>query len=217
MINYHPSDDTLARLASGTLEAGPALVVQTHISTCPQCKAGVLRFEAVGGALLEDLPPEPMRGDAFQIALALIENPPEPRGTAARPASQRSKPANGPIQLPASLQNCEIGKWRWLAPGIRRSRVSVPSSPKADVALYRIGPNRSLVEHGHVGIEYTHVLAGSFSVGNNRYFPGDLVEADSAVEHQPRVGPEGECICLAAVQGKMRLRGMFAWLAQPFV
>ena len=217
MINHHPSDETLARLAAGTLEAGPALVVQTHISTCRQCEAGVLKFEAVGGALLEDLQPEPMKTDAFQIALARIETFPEPPATVTIPAARRSEPANGPIQLPASLQNCEIGKWRWLAPGIRRSRVGLPGSPNADVALYRIGANRSLIEHGHVGIEYTHVLSGSFSVGHNQYFPGDLVEADSAVEHQPRVGPEGECICLAAVQGQMRLRGMFAWLAQPFV
>ena len=50
MISHHPSDDSLAHYAAGNLGAGPRLVLATHLSGCPQCRARVRSFEAVGGA-----------------------------------------------------------------------------------------------------------------------------------------------------------------------
>ena len=53
MIAHHPSDLTLARLAAGTLGAGPRLVVATHLSGCSQCRGRLQSFETVGGAMLD--------------------------------------------------------------------------------------------------------------------------------------------------------------------
>ena len=214
MIRHHPADETLARHAAGTLETGPALVVATHVAGCPRCRELAGRFEAVGGALLMRLSPASMKDDALRATLARLD---EPAAAIPKAVVQKPAPSNGPIELPDLLNHCEIGKWRWLGPGIRRSRITIPGAPLADVALYRIGANRSLPHHGHAGTEYTQVLSGSFLDGDERYAPGELAEADGAVDHQPRVGPEGECICLAAVEGTMRLHGFFGRLMQPFV
>ena len=56
MIAHHPSDLTLARLAGGSLGAGPQLVVATHLSGCSQCRGRMMSFEAVGGAMLDGAP-----------------------------------------------------------------------------------------------------------------------------------------------------------------
>ena len=42
-----------------------------------------------------------------------------------------------------------------------------------------------------------------------------LVEADAETEHQPVVDADGECICLAAVEGRLRLGGFLGRLLQP--
>jgi putative transcriptional regulator len=45
------------------------------------------------------------------------------------------------------------------------------------------------------------VLTGSFSDSLGQYRAGDRVEMDDEVDHQPVVDRDGECICLAAVEG----------------
>jgi putative transcriptional regulator len=214
MINFHPSDESLARLAAGSLEAGPSVVVRTHLGLCRQCAKAVARFEAVGGTLLDEIEPAELGSHAFAQTLALLESQQE----AKRPArSVKPAPPNGPIELPPALQELDIGRWRWLAPGVRRSRVTIPYAPEADLVLYRIGPGRRLPHHGHAGAEYTQVLSGSFADHAGSYVPGDLIELDGSVDHQPQVGPEGECICLAAVEGRMLPHGAIGWLLRPFV
>lgn len=210
-IRHHPSAETLLRYVAGTLPAGPTIVVATHLAACPACRSNVADLEAAGGVLLENLTPAPLAPDALATILARIDQPPEPiRRTQAAPLP-------GPADLPASLHAFARRPWRWLGPGIRCSRVVVPRDPRANVMLYRIGPNRRLPEHGHTGTEFTQVLSGSFSDARGRYFPGDLVEADGETEHQPVVDADGECLCLAALEGRMVLLGFVGRLLQTFV
>ena len=54
MINHHPSDETLLRQASGTLEAGPRIVVAVHIGGCRACAERIAQFEAAGGLFLDN-------------------------------------------------------------------------------------------------------------------------------------------------------------------
>lgn len=214
-ISHHPSDETIARYAAGRLDAASAIVIAVHFAGCPRCRADVRRFEAVGGALLEDLAPAPLRAEALAEVLARID-------TDGKPASGRGSrteavaPVLDGVELPRELAGCRIGPWRWMGPGFRLSRVRVPDDPDANLILMRIGANRRMPEHGHTGLELTQVLRGSYSDSNGRYGAGDLAEEDSESEHQPMVDPEGECICLAAVEGKMRLSGV-ARLLQPLI
>ncbi|GLK84092.1 ChrR family anti-sigma-E factor [Ancylobacter defluvii] len=223
-IRHHATDETLMRYAAGQLPAGPAMVVATHLAGCPVCRARVAGFEAVGGALLEVTEPVPMAPDAFAAALRVIDAeetaPAIAPLTAAPPSLARRRVPGmlpGGIPLPEPLRACEIGPWRWIGFGVRASAVKLPHDPSARLTLLRVGPGRKLPEHGHFGTEFTQVLVGSFIDGYGRYLPGDLSEMDSQVEHQPVVDPDGECICLAALEGGMRLTGFLGRLIQPFV
>ena len=215
---HHPSDETLLRVAAGNLPAGPSVVVRAHMDGCAICRARLTTFEAVGGALLQQLPPVPLRADSLERALARVDSEVSSDENSNERRPRRSSASNArDIVLPRSLQSYTIGPWRWLGPGIRRSRIALPESPDANVMLLRIGANRKLPEHGHTGTEFTLVIAGSYSDAAGRYLPGDLTEADASVEHQPVVDPDGECICLAATEGQMRLVGFFGRLMQPFI
>ncbi|WP_245454302.1 ChrR family anti-sigma-E factor [Aquabacter cavernae] len=224
-ISHHITDATLLRYATGRLPAGPALVVSVHLEGCPACRAKVAAFEAVGGALLDEAPPELMAPDALARLLARIDGdaPAEPQPLRKRPA--RKRPVNkrplpdfpGDLRVPSALRACEVGPWRWMGPGMRMSRVDIPGAPGSGAILLRIGPGRSLPEHGHGALELTQVLSGSFSDEMGRYQPGDVSETDEDVDHTPVVDGDGECICLVALEGGMLFRGLMGRLIQPFV
>lgn len=213
MINHHPSDETLLRYANGSLESGPRIVVAVHVGGCAACAGRIGEFEAVGGSLLHDIEPDEMEAGALDKVMAVIDADESGR-TAATPRLPR---ADIGIRLPQVLDDCGIGPWRWIGPGVRWSRVTLPDDNSANVMLLKVVAGRKLPEHTHAGYEYTHVLKGSFSDARGRYGPGDLDEADDDVQHQPIVDRDGECICIAALEGQMKLRGFFGRLIQPLL
>jgi putative transcriptional regulator len=212
-INHHPSDETLLRLAAGTLGAGPALVVSVHLEGCALCRERVAKFEAAGGAILEEMPPAPLAADLFGRTVQRLEAIPS---TPVREPAPKKQPALG-IELPLAMRHCEVGPWRWLGPGFHWSKVKLAESPEAKIMLLKGRAGLHLPAHGHTGLEFMQVLSGSLSDERGRYFPGDLDEADDAVDHRPVVGSESDCICLAALEGDTRLHGMLGRLLRPLV
>ena len=57
MIRHHPSEATLVGYAAGALWEAAKPVVAAHLARCPDCRAKLELAEAVGGLLLEGLPP----------------------------------------------------------------------------------------------------------------------------------------------------------------
>ena len=208
MISHHPSDLTLAHLAAGTLGAGPQLVVATHLSGCPQCRRGLRSFWAVGGAMLDEAPPTRLSPDAFAQALARLHET-DPRAEAA--------PRVLHPDLPPPLNGYEIGPWRVVGRRFRWRRLTLPESPDANVIMLKVGAGQPVPHHGHSGTEYTQVLSGSFTDSLGQYRAGDCIEMDEEVSHQPVVDRDGECICLAAVEGRLRLSGWIGRLIQPLI
>ena len=212
-VRHHPSDETLLRLAAGTLGAGPALVVSVHLDGCSRCRETHGRFEAVGGAILDEMPPAPLAADLFARTLERLEVGSSAPATEPRP---RGQPALG-LELPQAMRHCEVGPWRWLGPGFRWSKVKIAGSPDAKVMLLKGRARLHLPAHGHTGLEFTQVLSGSLSDQRGRYLPGDLDEADDEVVHRLIVGEESDCICLAALEGDTVLHGLLGRLLRPIV
>ena len=199
------------RYAAGTLGQGPALVVGVHACLSPQTRARAQIFEAIGGAMVESLDPSSMKPDAFAKVIRRIEEP-SPAALRAAPGLTELVPG---LAVPEPLRRYEIWPWRFLAPGLKVSRVKMGAEEKSTVLLLRAAPGTYLPEHGHGGQEYICVLKGSFSDQTGRYGPGDLAEADDALDHKPRVDSENECICLAAIEGGLRLHSLVGRLLQP--
>lgn len=210
--NHHATDETLMRFAAGTLAAGPAIVVEAHLAQCTACRARVGEYQALGGALLEDTPPTSLSATALSDLLALIEAEEVVDAPATRPLAPLE--IDG-VVLPESLRGCDIGRWRWIGPGMKMSRVEVPHDPDANLILLKVGPGRALPDHGHVGTEFTFIVSGSYTDRFGTFRPGDLAEMDEDVEHQPIVDQNDECVCLASMEGKMRFKGMIGRMLQP--
>lgn len=204
-IQFHPSDETLARYAAGTLPAGVAVVIASHVEGCACCQKAVRAFEAVAGSLLDREVDTGLSDDLLARTLTALDREPPRDRTALRKAILASPRRPDGIILPRALDRCDATPWRWIAPGIHLSRVSVPDAPDANVILLKVAPNKIMPEHGHSGTEYTQVLTGTLIDGDIHMQPGDLIEAGHEIEHQPVAGPESVCISLAAVEGKLQV------------
>lgn len=210
-IKHHPSDLTLIEYATGALDAGSRFVVAAHLAACPTCRRSLDAFEAVGGALLTELPPAAMEPDALAKTMSRLDAPPK---RSQKPAAQDASDMPWLIE---AVSDHAIGPWRWIGKGVHQRSVSVPGEGGARVFLLRAKPGTKLPVHTHTGIERTQVLAGAFIHDGGRFGAGDFDDAEGEVEHNPRVDLGETCICLVAMTGGIKLTGPIGRLIQPFV
>jgi len=200
-IKHHPTDETLVAYASGTLDEARRLIVAMHLSRCGVCKGEVARYEAIGGALLEQAPVVALKPGALEAALRSIEQ------DSALDLTDGTDP----------LWEYELGPWRWVGPGVRQRVVSVPEVGGMKVFMLKAAPGTKLPHHKHAGYEWTCVLEGAFEHEFGRYGPGDFDEADETMEHRPTVCEGEACICIVALQGNIHLQSRLGRLLQPLI
>lgn len=206
-IRHHPSEETLAAYAAGTLDEARRLIVATHLSLCNHCSAFVSALDHVGGAMLDGISPIAMSDGALARVLQRLDNS----------DLASAKPPHAADNLPAPLQGYETGRWRWVGPGVEWCSVSVPAVNDTRVFMLRAKPGTRLPHHRHSGIEWTCVLEGAFVHDGGRFGPGDFDEADEAHEHKPVVDNGVPCICLVALQGNIQLQSRLGRLLQPLI
>jgi putative transcriptional regulator len=211
-VNHHASDELLLAYAAGRMSAAPALVVASHLAMSQEDADRFSTFEQLGGALLEEQPMAKVTPDLFEAMLVRLDEP-APTDRIAVPPDHSALDMG--IDLPAPLAGRRIGKWRTISPGIRFAKVDVAEDPAFHVVLLRVGAGRALPQHGHAGSELTVILKGSFSDEGGTYGPGDFAEEDGHSNHQPVVSEDGECICLTAIEGRLKPTGWLAKVLMP--
>lgn len=206
-IQHHPSDETLAAYAAGTLDEARRLIVATHLSLCRHCKAFVSALDHVGGTMLDGIEPVAMSQGALPGLLRRLDE------ASLTPATA----TDADRRWPAPLRHYDMGDWRWVGPGVEWCSVSVPVVDNTRVFMLRAKPGTKLPHHRHSGIEWTCVLEGAFLHDGGRFGPGDFDEADEAHEHKPVVEDGVPCICLVALQGNIQMQSRLGRLLQPLI
>ena len=206
-IRRHPSEATLVAHAAGTLWAAARPVVQGHLDSCEHCRVAFGLAEAVGGALLDELPPTPLSPDALRRVTERLG------GRARAPAQPAGSPALAAVAEDASMSPPRLRdvRLRWLAPGVRHA-VLLRGPADGTLRLLRVRTGTALPRHGHRGMELTLVLEGAFADETGRHGPGDLVEVDEATTHRPVAGGPTDCVCLIATEGRLRFAGLLGAL-----
>jgi putative transcriptional regulator len=211
-IMHHPTVETLIDLVTGRLDLGRSIVVAAHVEICPTCAHQSRLMNTVGGSLLAAATPEQMSPGAAERAFARIDAHP---GEAAEPPP-KDPPSDLPFLPKTALQHA-MGDWQWIGPGIHRRMFELPDDSGARVFLLKAQPGTRMPDHTHTGSELTLVLSGAFGHEHGRFGSGDFEEADSDVEHQPTVEAGEDCICLVAMEGSLKLKGLTGRLLQPFI
>jgi putative transcriptional regulator len=210
-IRHHPSDETLAAYAGGTLVIARRLVVASHLEHCSMCCTFLRGAEEIAGVMLEDLSPAELSPDALARTLARLEAGHE-AGAPGEFGQAQGKPG-----LPACLRGYDLGAWRWVGPGIHMRSIQLPRASKTRLFLLKGAPGTRLPQHSHSGTELTSILAGSYHHETGDFFAGDFEEAGENVEHRPIVGVGQQCICLVALDGRLKLSGLIGAFLNPFV
>ena len=165
--------------------------------------------EAVGGALVGELPPAEMAPDALAKVLARLDTPPPPPAARAAP--------DGWIRVPPDVLEAADRHKRWAAPGVWVAPVTRDRKTGARSYLLGVGPGIAVPRHTHRGAEFTCVIKGAFEDGGRLHVAGDFVETDERVEHRPRVTRDGECVGLIAADNALVARSWVERLFQPIV
>lgn len=208
-------DELRLAYAAGSLAEAPALVVATQAVLDPACRRDIARYEAIGGAILEQMAPAPLSAGAREEMLALLDAPVAPP---ARPAPRSALPAAGQVPaplvpyLPASLERLP---WRQVTRGLRDWILPEMEGGRARLMWVRGGT--ALPKHTHNGPEMTLVLEGAYRDGRTEYGVGDLQLADPSIDHQPRVETREPCLCLVVTDAPVRLTGRIGRFLNRFV
>jgi putative transcriptional regulator len=198
LITRHPSAASLLRYASGAMPEALALVLATHLAQCADCQGTLATIEAVGGALLDELPPVPLASGALDPDALdrLLDRSPEPIS---------APPVLHP-ELPVPLDRLAMGRWWPIGIGLRFRPLRVGGSAWGGLILGQ--PGQALPRHGHDGLELTCVLRGAFADAGRAYTEGDLAEPEEDHDQPPVVISAEPCLCVIASEG-IRLRGLF--------
>jgi len=245
--DHHPLDDVLFDYANGSLPEAEALVVATHSALCPDCRSRVSDYESVGGALLEEVDPEPVSAACFESVMSGLsaEVTETAQGDGSQPTGEAfgtgTSPADAPacagerasgeagvavavdLTLPQPLRGY-VGKpldalpWKRVMTGMEAVEIDLATKGRGSRArLLKLSPGTVVPQHSHRGSELTLVLTGGFSDGTTHYERGDFASSDADVDHQPVVDSEEPCICLTVTDAPLRLTGRWTRFLNPFV
>lgn len=211
-ITHHIDELILLDYHRGRLNAGQSLLVATHVEMCARCCTSLRLFDAVGGALLEEVASVDMAADALELALARIERPEAAQVTAepALPAYLRG------IDLPKTVRQAAFKKRYWGAPGVWMAHLDAPKDGRGLTYLMCVKGGMQMPVHDHQGLEMTLVLTGCFSDDGGTYRPGDCVSCDEGNHHSPLIAAEGDCLCLIAATAPIAPKTLLGKLLQPF-
>lgn len=211
-IKHHLTDALLMAYSAGSLPEGFNIVVATHISMCDECRARMVEFDTVGGAVLDAETPEGLADGSFEATLALIAQSPQERQIKVDPAIASDVPSPLHDYIGTDL---DAVKWRKVGGGVRQAILKTDKS--ASVRLLHIPAGAKMPDHGHRGTELTLVLKGAFKDEHDRFGAGDIEVASEEHNHQPVAEMGEDCICLAATDAPLRFNSWIPRIIQPFV
>jgi putative transcriptional regulator len=201
-VSHHPGDDMLLAHASGASDEALSLIVATHLALCPQCRGKVAKMEALGGAILSDIAPDPVSDSALKAVMARLSLATvEKQAPHAIPAARYAAPE--PLR---SYLGGDLGRVRWtkMAPGISYKPLFRRGRARAQLIRSRAG--RGVGTHTHGGEEFTLVLTGGFTDTTGRYRRGDLQCTDPSVLHRPLADEGEDCIVLAVSDAPLKFQ-----------
>ncbi|MDX5362240.1 MAG: ChrR family anti-sigma-E factor [Alphaproteobacteria bacterium] len=216
---HHPGEDLLLEYASGAMAEPLALLVATHLTLCPACRAEADRLEALGGAMLQDIGAEPVSSGLLDRVLDCLDDA-GPDAEAAVARETRPVATGAPFLVPAPLHpylGDGFGKLPWRTMMGLKEVELLKDRPGFTTRLMRITPGAVMPRHTHEGAEMTLVLSGGFTDRGNHFVRGDVAIAGPSDDHQPVADSDGECVCLAVTSAPLRLTGPIGRYLNPFI
>jgi len=195
---HHLPDDVLMTYASGVGTEAVDVLVSAHLVLCPACRSQANRMEAIGGAVLQDMPQADVGEEVIASILDSLDDGPPPM---AHPPPDVSAPQTpllpGDLVLPRPIRDLVVESgagWKTRIPG-RVREISLPLSQNGvPVRLVRAKGGFVVPRHSHAGIEMSLVLSGGFHDGEEGYERGDVQLGDEEDVHDITIDQGEDCV-----------------------
>ena len=207
-MSHHPTEHLLTEYSAGSLSAGPALCVTTHIEQCHECERRVGEFNLLGAAILENSENMECSAGLFDRVLMGVGSDTQQQ--------TRTNPRKKKSALSALLpKGIESVNWKKLGFGVRSCDLGLTEDGFV-VKLLRVAKGRSVFQHTHTDSEFTVLLQGGYSDELGNFVAGDFVECNGSHVHQPVAHRDQDCVLLTAVSGDLKFTGPVSQLLNPF-
>lgn len=208
-ITNCPDQSWLVSYSGGGAPESVKLILQAHMAVCPKCRSALKLADQLGGQFLFSMDGEVTEeGKAPLPAVGLKSE--EPVEWRRENVSDLTEVFNKYVG-----NNLSGFQWRAAGKGLRVCKLS--ESDGYRLLMLRADPGTVLPKHRHRGSELTLVLKGSYFCDDTIYRAGDVDDADDDSPHQPMVTNDSECICIAAIDGPLRLSSPVHRMIQPFL
>lgn len=213
-IEYTVGEEWLAAYVAGSLSEAKSLVVACQAAIKPEVEKQIFELEFIGGMLMENASGADISADFFGRVMNALDE-----GQSSDEKLEREERARTEIWMPLPLQryleasNAKV-KWRFAGPGVERAPLAETEDGER-LYLLKARGGFAMPTHSHRGEEWTLILKGSYHVGDDRFTVGDLHREDQTCTHQPIVDEGEECICLVAIEGKLKFKEPLLRVLQP--
>lgn len=215
-VEHTVDEEWLASYVAGSLSDAKSLVVACQASMRPDLARHIAELEHVGGALMESSSGAEVSVEFFDKLVGALEDNSERDDVLQLSEADKSE---GEVWEPLPLRRyletagAEID-WRFAGPGVERAPLAQTEDGER-LYLLKARAGFSMPIHSHHGEEWTLILKGSYHVNDERFIVGDLHREDETCTHQPIVDDGEECICLVAIEGKLKFKQTLLKALQP--
>lgn len=204
------ADEWLLDYAAGSAPEAVSVLVAAHLELCAQARATLARLEAVGGALLEELPPAGLSPASIETVFAKLDGLAQETPAPAAPSSVVPR-ALAPY-LPDGLDGLT-----WKNAGRGFEEASLGRRGRHTMSLLRARDGGRVPTHTHTGTEFLLVLDGAFRDERALYSRGEVCVGDADTLHTPTVDRGTHCLCLVVDDGSVRLPGLMGRVLNPLL
>lgn len=221
-VTCNDRDDVITDFAAGNLSPAKHAMMSCVVELNPEAAKKAAFQTDLAAVLIEDIRPVPL--SPFLIGETLAKLPYRTGDNAPNIAANDSD-IQGTRIAPKPLRDLMGGtglrdiRWKSLVPGVAVHDVLGNRRTKDGDRLYllRAKGGMHMPVHSHKGEEWTLILSGSYSVGEQTFSRGDLHIEDDNMTHAPVISEGEDCICLVMVEAPLEMKSWFSKLVQRVV
>ena len=171
------------------LPSGDVVGVESHLSSCAQCRRRLARLRPIVDTYLSR-PSELL----------------EPPASVQQRLAQRIASDSGMLSAGGrATRQWREPEWEEVAPGISCRLLSTDRERRRVSMLVRLAPGTEYPPHTHAGVEELHLLSGELWIDERKLYAGDYNRAEPGSSDQ-RVSSETGCTCLLTTSTEDILR-----------
>ncbi|WP_417335827.1 cupin domain-containing protein [Halobacteriovorax marinus] len=212
-VGYHPDHKILEKYATGDLGVGISLLVSAHLDHCEQCSRHVsqLTADAVNSFM------EPVTDISYNLDSELdqligsIDTEVLNKSSVQREEDGKVTFLDKTFTLPRSMAYLASKELNWKEFG-KNSRIApVETTEEGNLYFIYLDKNEEVPQHGHEGIEYSYVAAGSYGSQSDIFNTGDFSSFDSQIIHTPKALSDDGCLVISWVEKRLNFfTGIFS-------